>query len=87
MFDTNPENSRSLFGGGRYNGLASIFGVKETISAIGFAPGDETMKLFLEGHGMLENIKSQKEEIIYIPLLSDELFLEVQKIASKLRTD
>jgi histidyl-tRNA synthetase len=28
MFDTNPANPRALFGGGRYNGLADIFGVK-----------------------------------------------------------
>lgn len=53
MFDTNPENPRALFGGGRYNGLADIFGVKGGISAVGFAPGDETMKLFLEGHDLL----------------------------------
>ena len=48
MFDTNKDNPRALFGGGRYNGLADIFGVKEGIPAVGFAPGDETMKLFLE---------------------------------------
>jgi len=25
MFDTNKDNPRALFGGGRYNGLADIF--------------------------------------------------------------
>jgi len=25
MFDTNTDNPRALFGGGRYNGLADIF--------------------------------------------------------------
>jgi histidyl-tRNA synthetase len=34
MFDTNTQNPRALFGGGRYNGLASIFGIKENIPAI-----------------------------------------------------
>jgi histidyl-tRNA synthetase len=34
MFDTNTQNPRALFGGGRYNGLASIFGIKEDIPAI-----------------------------------------------------
>jgi len=69
MFDQNPENPRALFGGGRYNGLASIFGVKEDIPAIGFAPGDETMKLFLEGHNLLEDIQNSHPEKYYFPLL------------------
>lgn len=85
MFDTNPENSRSLFGGGRYNGLAGIFGVKEPISAIGFAPWDETMKIFLENWGLTKAIIDAKEELIYIPLLEENLFLDIQRIASNLR--
>ncbi|USN57578.1 MAG: ATP phosphoribosyltransferase regulatory subunit [Candidatus Peribacteria bacterium] len=48
VFDHHPDNNRALFGGGCYDGLADIFGVKDSISAVGFAPGDETMKLFLE---------------------------------------
>jgi histidyl-tRNA synthetase len=48
VFDKHPDNNRALFGGGRYNGLAEIFGVKESIPAVGFAPGDEPMRLFLE---------------------------------------
>lgn len=87
MFDTNPDNSRSLFGGWRYNGLASIFGVKEPISALGFAPGDETMKLFLEGHGMLDDIISKKEELYYIPLLNDDYFSDIQFISQNLRAE
>jgi len=47
VFDNHPENNRSLFGGGRYNGLADIFG-SQNIPAVGFAPGDITTKLFLE---------------------------------------
>lgn len=34
FYDTHPENSRSLFGGGRYDGLIGLFG--EPVSAIGF---------------------------------------------------
>jgi histidyl-tRNA synthetase len=85
MFDTNPENPRALFGGGRYNGLADIFGVKWGISAVWFAPGDETMKLFLEGHGLLEAIQNKKEEKYFIPLLKESLFGDMQHIAKKLR--
>lgn len=87
MFDNNPENPRALFGGGRYNGLADIFGVKEGISAIGFAPGDETMKLFLEGHGMLDDIVWNHAERYYFPLLQEELFSDCQMIAATLRME
>lgn len=87
MFDNNPDNPRALFGGGRYNGLADIFGVKEGISAIGFAPGDETMKLFLEGHGMLEAILSDNTDRYYFPLLEESYFSQNQMIAGTLRME
>ncbi len=85
MFDNNPDNNRSLFWGGRYNGLAGIFGVKEPISAIGFAPWDETMKIFLENWGLTKPILESKEEITYIPLLDETVFSDIQTIASSLR--
>lgn len=87
MFDTNTDNPRALFGGGRYNGLASIFGVKENIPAIGFAPGDETMKLFLEWHGLLEEIQNTHAPKYYLPLLDSIEFTSLQKIASILRLE
>ncbi|MSR71146.1 MAG: histidine--tRNA ligase [Candidatus Taylorbacteria bacterium] len=49
VFDTDPENRRSLFGGGRYDNLLEIFGV-EPIPTVGFGMGDVTMKDFLETH-------------------------------------
>lgn len=87
VFDNNPENPRALFGGGRYNWLANIFGVKEWIPAIGFAPGDETMKLFLEGHGLLENIANTYPPKYYLPLLGWVSFTELQKLANILRLE
>ncbi|PZM82984.1 histidine--tRNA ligase [Candidatus Gracilibacteria bacterium] len=86
VFDNNPENPRALFGGGRYNGLASIFGVKEDIPAVGMAPGDETMKIFLTHWGCLEKLEKQKD-VIYLPLLDENLFLEVQALSKKLRSE
>jgi len=87
VFDTNPDNPRALYGWGRYNGLAGIFWVKEDIPAIGFAPGDETMKLFLEGHGLLEEIQNSVTEKYYLPLLDETLFTEIQKLANILRLE
>jgi histidyl-tRNA synthetase len=49
VFDTHPENRRSLFGGGRYDNLLEIFGV-EPIPTVGFGMGDVTIRDFLETH-------------------------------------
>lgn len=49
VFDTNPENARAMFGGGRYDGLLALFG-GEPIPAVGFAIGEVTLGDFLETH-------------------------------------
>ncbi|TSC67628.1 MAG: histidyl-tRNA synthetase [Parcubacteria group bacterium Gr01-1014_72] len=49
VFDTNPENRRSLFGGGRYDNLLEMFGA-EAVPTVGFGMGDVTMRDFLETH-------------------------------------
>lgn len=50
IYDTNPENARALFGGGRYDGLVSLF-ASDPIPAVGFALGDVTLMDFLATHG------------------------------------
>ena len=52
VFDTDPENSRAIFGGGRYDKLVALFG-GDPIPAIGFAIGDVTLMDFLETHGLV----------------------------------
>lgn len=49
VFDTNPENKRSLFGGGRYDNLLEMFGV-DPVPTVGFGMGDVTIRDFLETH-------------------------------------
>ena len=49
VFDTNPENRRALFGGGRYDNLLEMFGV-EPLPTVGFGMGDVTIRDFLETH-------------------------------------
>ena len=56
VFDNNSENNRSLFGGGRYNGLASIFG-QSNFPAVGFAVGNETFRIFLENWNLIPSFK------------------------------
>lgn len=68
FFDTDPENNRSLFGGGRYDGLVGLFGA-EPISAVGFAPGLTTTELFLTSHKLLPAFHSTTE--VYLVVLED----------------
>jgi histidyl-tRNA synthetase len=85
IFDKHPDNKRALFGGGRYNGLAEIFGAK-SFPAVGFAPGDETIKLFLESWKLIDEIKENSGvETYYFPLLDESLYTETIKLAEALR--
>lgn len=52
VYDLSPVNNRSVFGGGRYDDLVSIFGV-EKVSGCGFGAGDVTIRDFLETHNLL----------------------------------
>lgn len=57
FYDTHPENNRSLFGGGRYDGLVGLFGA-EPLTAVGMAPGLTMFQLFLETHNLIGQRKS-----------------------------
>jgi histidyl-tRNA synthetase len=52
VFDTNPDNNRALFGGGRYDNLTGLFD-NEPLPGIGFGMGDETIRLFMEVRGLI----------------------------------
>jgi histidyl-tRNA synthetase len=56
VFDTHPENNRSVFGGGRYDDLLDIFG-KRKIPAFGFGAGDVTARDFLETNSFGPTVK------------------------------
>ncbi len=56
VFDTHPDNNRSMFGGGRYDGLVSLFGV-EPIPTVGMAPGATTMEEFLKAHALIPKLQ------------------------------
>jgi histidyl-tRNA synthetase len=82
VYDTHPENNRSLFGGGRYDGLVSAFGV-EPISAVGVAPGGTTMENFLSVHELLPKLLSTTD--VYVATLGDTA-KEATKLAHELRS-
>ena len=60
IFDTNPENTRSLFGGGRYDNLTTLF-TNDNIPAVGFGMGDVTLADFLATHNLLPTYSSEAD--------------------------
>lgn len=83
IFDTDPSNNRSLFGGGRYDELLDIFG-EETVPAFGFGAGDVTMRDFLETRGLLPEYKPSA--IVAILTLDTKNFSHASLLANGLRS-
>ncbi len=65
VYDTDENNRRSLFGGGRYDNLMTIFG-GEPIPAVGFGMGDVTARDFLEIHNLLPTYIPSTELMICV---------------------
>ena len=82
VFDTNPENARSMFGGGRYDNLVGMFG-GDPIPCVGCAVGDVTLMDFLETHGLTPAVSSAPEVFIGTP--SETSFFAAQTFAQTLR--
>lgn len=83
VFDTNPANPRSLFGGGRFDKLVSLFG-GDPIPAIGFGMGDVTLADFLETHELLPGLSGYKPQL-YIGTPSSTDIPAAQAFAATLR--
>ncbi|HEY5383536.1 MAG TPA: histidine--tRNA ligase, partial [Candidatus Paceibacterota bacterium] len=82
VFDTNPDNNRSLFGGGRYDHLTELFD-DEPITGVGFGMGDATIHNFLEVRGLLPKYAPPTQ--LYIAVTSPELAARAQMLAGELR--
>ena len=65
IVDTDPANNRSMFGGGRYDGLVGLFGV-EPVPTAGFGMGDVVIKDFLETHSLLETPTVETDAYILV---------------------
>ncbi len=82
VFDTNPKNSRSLAGGGRYDNLLEVFGA-DPVPAVGFGMGDVTLRDFLEGRGLLPPYRPATDALIAIAEGAEE---RAERLARALRT-
>lgn len=102
VVDTDPENNRSMFGGGRYDGLVGLFGV-EPVPTVGFGMGDVTLQNFLVSHGLMPVLKTETDALVVLvgdvyaralPLIRDlrEMGLNIavdasdRKIGAKLKS-
>lgn len=83
VFDNHPDNRRSMFGGGRYDGLVGLFGA-EPVPTVGFAPGLTTTELFLASHGLLPSFVSTTD--VYMVVLGD-VHRQARKLADELRAE
>lgn len=81
VYDTDPENTRSLFGGGRYDGLVGQFGV-EPIPTVGFGMGDVTLQNFLESHDLLPKLKPETDAVV---ILIGDVYEKSQDALKQLR--
>ncbi len=85
VFDTSPENTRSIFGGGRYDNLVSHF-AKEKCNAVGFGMGDVTFENFLKTHSLIKEQK-RKAQIYVASFPGEEGIKNSFQLASHLRKE
>ena len=81
VFDTDPENNRSMFGGGRYDGLVELFGV-EHLPTVGFGMGDVTLQNFLESHHLLPVLHPETDVLV---ITVGDVYEKAQPFMSNLR--
>lgn len=81
IFDNDPNNNRSIFGGGRYDGLTTLFGA-DSVPIVGFGVGDVTLATFLETHELLPAIKSETDIGV---IIIGNVYEQAQDVMSDLR--
>ncbi len=84
VFDNHPDNNRSMFGGGRYDGLTTVFGANN-IPVVGMAPGATTTEEFLKAHKLLPELTKNTE--IYVIVLGQDALQGTLKVAASLREE
>lgn len=83
VYDNNPENNRSMFGGGRYDALVGAFGV-EPVPTVGFGMGDVTLQMFLEGHKLMPKFEPETDATV---VLIGDVYEAAQETLATLRDE
>lgn len=86
VFDTDTENRRTLFGGGRYDKLMGLFGV-EPMPIVGAAFGEVMVREFLLTHDLLPKADDLVDTMAIILPIGDreDVYQYSDKIAGQLR--
>ncbi|MEK7595752.1 MAG: histidine--tRNA ligase [Patescibacteria group bacterium] len=84
QFDMTPGNNRSMFGGGRYDGLISLF-INKKVPAVGFAQGDITLTQFLKDWNLIPNFTSSINVLVTVFPNNPNCYLKSLELAQKLR--
>lgn len=84
IFDLNPANRRSVFGGGRYDDLLALFG-NEKVPAFGFGAGDVIARDLMETYGTLPQNPSSAD--ITLCVVGDQNTPYAFDLAQRLRAD
>ncbi len=85
IHDVNIANSRALLGGGRYDGLGTLFGA-DVVPSVGFALGDVTLADFLDTHSLTSSKDTHLPQVyIGTPFVGD--ISAAQTFANTLRTE
>ncbi len=82
VFDNHPDNNRSMFGGGRYDGLVGLFGV-DPVPTVGFGMGDVTLQNFLESHELLPALRPEAD--VYVAIIGANTYEKAQPVIADLR--
>ena len=88
VFDTGKENIRSIFGGGRYDDLLSMFS-DEKITGTGFGMGILMFSLFLKTYDLIPTEIMEKDytDTIYIASINDTVSNYALKLAQMIRAE
>jgi histidyl-tRNA synthetase len=84
VFSTDPTNNRSLFGGGRYDNLTSLFD-DTPMPAVGFGMGDVTTRDVLETYNLLPPYKPTTA--VSLCVLNDAFYDLAAELAQELRLE
>jgi histidyl-tRNA synthetase len=88
VFDTGTENIRSIFGGGRYDDLLSIFS-DEKVTGTGFGMGILTLSLFLKTYNLIPEWICEKDysDTIFIAAINETVSSYALEIARIIRDE
>ena len=83
VFDTHPDNNRSLFGGGRYENLTKLFD-DEPVTGVGFGMGDVTIRDFMSVHNLIPTFTPPTH--VYLAITTKDVLPAVLAFADELRS-